>query len=214
MTASATTRLRCVSDGVLTGQTHYAQKGSLVRSCQNPRTIALLVAAVVLGLDQVSKQWALTALRHVGSTLVLPGPVDLTLVFNRSNAFGLVPVSGELTRWVLAVLGLVVAAILVRVVVRGSTSCLSAVGLALIGAGAVGNALDRIRFGAVIDFINASKLGFVWVFNVADCSIDVGIGLLLLATFLTRPGSGQMSAAADDRVEQVGAVEDVMSSRR
>jgi len=85
--------------------------------------IALLVAAVVVGLDQVSKQWALAALRHVGSTLALPGPVDLTLVFNRSNAFGLVPVSGELTRWVLAVLGLVVAAILVRVVVRGSTSC-------------------------------------------------------------------------------------------
>ena len=136
-----------------------------MRSCQNPRTIALLVAAVILGLDQMSKQWALAALRHVGSTLVLPGPVDLTLVLNRSNAFGLVPVSGELTRWVLAVSGLVVAAILVRVVVRGSTSCLSAVGLALISAGAIGNALDRMRFGAVIDFFNASKLGFVWVFS-------------------------------------------------
>jgi signal peptidase II len=163
--------------------------------------IALLIAAVALGLDQLSKQWALAALRHVGSTLVLSGPVDLTLVFNRSNAFGLVPVSGELTRWVLAVLGLVVAAILVRVVVRGSTSCLNAVGLALIGAGAVGNALDRIRFGAVIDFFNASKLGFVWIFNVADCSIDVGIGLLLLAGVLTRPGAGQLSTAADETAE-------------
>jgi len=147
----------------------------------------LSVAAVVLGLDQLSKQWAVTALGQVGSTLVLPGPVDLTLVFNRSNAFGLVPVSGELTRWVLAVSGLVVAAILVRVVVRGSMSFLSGGGLAFISAGAIGNALDRIRFGAVIDFFNASKIGFVWVFNVADCSIDVGIGLLLLATFLTRP---------------------------
>jgi signal peptidase II len=163
--------------------------------------IALLVAAVVLGLDQVSKQWALAALRHVGSTLVLPGPVDLTLVFNRSNAFGLVPVSGELTRWGLAVLGLVVAAILVGVVVRGSTSRLNAVGLALISAGAVGNALDRIRFGAVIDFFNASKLGFVWVFNVADCSIDVGIGLLLLGAVLTRPSAGQLSTAADETAE-------------
>ena len=65
--------------------------------CQNPRVIALLVVAVVLGLDQLSKQWALAALGEVGSTIVLPGPVDLTLVFNRSNAFGLVPVSGELT---------------------------------------------------------------------------------------------------------------------
>jgi signal peptidase II len=163
--------------------------------------IALLVAAVVLGLDQSSKQWALAALRQVGSTLVLPGPVDLTLVFNRSNAFGLVPVSGELTRWVLAVLGLVVAAILVRIAIRGSTSCLSTVGLAFISAGAIGNTLDRIRLGAVIDFFNASKLGFVWGFNVADCSIDVGMGFLLLATFLTRPGAGQLSTAADDRAE-------------
>lgn len=170
-----------------------------MRHCQNPRVIALLVAAV--GLDQLAKRWALAALREVGSTVVLPGPVDLTLVFNRSSAFGLVPVSGELTRWVLAVLGLVAAAILVRVTVRGSTSRLSAIGLALISAGAVGNALDRIRFGAVIDFFNASKLGFVWVFNVADCSIDVGIGLLLLAMFLTRPGSGQLSTATDDGAE-------------
>ena len=163
--------------------------------------IALLVGAMVLGLDQVSKQWALAALRQVGSTLVLPGPVDLTLVFNRSNAFGLIPVSGELTRWGLAVLGLVVAAILGGVVARGATSCLNTVGLALISAGAIGNALDRIRFGAVVDFFNASKLGFVWVFNVADCSIDVGIGLLVLATFLTRPVAGQLSTATDDRAD-------------
>ena len=180
---------------------HAHKRSSLVSGLKNPRMIALLIAAVMLGLDQLSKQWALTALRHVGSTLVLPGPVDLTLVFNRSNAFGLIPVSGELTRWGLAVLGLVVAAILVRVMVRSSTSWLNAVGLALISAGATGNALDRIRVGAVVDFFNASKLGFVWVFNVADCSIDVGIGLLLLAAVLTRPGAAQLNTAADDRAE-------------
>ena len=174
---------------------------SLVSRCQNPRVIALTVAAVVLGLDQLSKQWALAALRQVGSTLVLPGPVDLTLVFNRSNAFGLVPVSGELTRWGLAALNLAVAAILARVVVRRSMSRVSAVGLAFIIAGAIGNALDRIRFGAVIDFFNASKLGFVWVFNVADSSIDVGIGLLLLSALLTRPGSDQLRSIVDDRAK-------------
>ena len=79
---------------------HY--ENSLVNKCRNLRGIALLVAAVALGLDQLSKQWALAALRQAGSTLVMPGPVDLTLVFNRSNAFGLIPVSGELTRWGLA----------------------------------------------------------------------------------------------------------------
>ena len=166
--------------------------------CRNRRVIALLVAAMVLGLDQLSKHWALAALRQAGSTVVVPGPVDLTLVFNRSNAFGLVPVSGELTRWGLAALNLVVAAILVGVVVRRPISRVSTVGLAFIIAGAIGNALDRIRFGAVIDFFDASKLGFVWVFNVADSSIDVGIGLLLLSALLTRPGSDQLRRIADD----------------
>jgi signal peptidase II len=170
-----------------------------VSRCKDPRVIALLVAAVVLGLDQLSKQWALTALRQVGTTVRLPGPVDLTLLFNRSNAFGLVPVSGELTRWGLAALNLAVAALLARVVVRRTTSRAGAAGLAFIIAGAIGNALDRIRFGAVIDFFNASKLGFVWVFNVADCSIDVGIGLWLLATLVARPGSDKLSGIADDR---------------
>lgn len=169
--------------------------------CQNLRVTALLVAAVVLGLDQLSKQWALAMLRQAGSTVVVPGPVDLTLVFNRSNAFGLVPVSGELTRWGLAALNLAVAAILVRVVVRRPISRVSTVGLAFIIAGAIGNALDRIRFGAVMDFFDASKLGFVWVFNVADSSIDVGIGLLLLSALLTRPGSDQLRSIVDDRAK-------------
>ena len=169
--------------------------------CQNPRMVALLVVAVVLGLDQLSKQWALAALRQAGSTVILPGPVDLTLVFNHSNAFGLVPVSGELTRWGLAALSLAVAALLARVLVRHSTSRAGAVGLAFIIAGAIGNALDRIRFGAVIDFFDASKLGFVWIFNVADSSINVGIGLLLLSALLTRPVSDKSSGVADDRAK-------------
>ena len=158
------------------------------------RVIAPAVIALVLVIDQLSKQWALTALGKVGSTVVLPGPVDLTLVFNNSNAFGLVPVSGELTRWGLTTLNLVVASILVRVVVRRAAARLTTVGFAFIIAGAIGNALDRIRFGWVIDLFNASKLGFIWIFNVADISIDIGIALVLVAPFLTRPGSDSLHA--------------------
>jgi len=152
----------------------------------NPRAIASLVAVLTFSLDQVSKLWVLHALRLDGSPIVLPGPVNLTLVFNYSNAFGLAPVSGELTRWGLAALNLAVAAILAWMVVRRSTSPLGAAGLGFLIAGAIGNAFDRIRFGAVIDFIDASKLGFVWVFNVADASIDIGIGLLLLVALMAR----------------------------
>lgn len=152
----------------------------------NPRAIALFVAILTFGLDQVSKQWALITLRLAGSRIVLPGPVNLTLVFNYSTAFGLAPVSGELTRWGLTALNIALAAVLGWVVVRRSMSRVTAAGLAFLIAGAIGNAFDRIRFGAVIDFIDASKLGFVWVFNVADASVDVGIGLLLIASLLPR----------------------------
>jgi len=159
-----------------------------------PRVIALLVVVLVLLVDQSSKLWALTALGLAGSTVPLAGPVDLTLVFNYSNAFGLVPVSGELTRWGLTALNTAVAFILARVAVRPATAPLSTVGFAFIIAGAIGNALDRIRFGAVIDLFNASKLGFIWIFNIADVSIDIGIALLLIATFLTRSGSDRLGA--------------------
>ena len=161
-----------------------------------PRVIGCLVVTLVLGLDQLSKQWALTAFSKGGSTVVLPGPIDLTLVFNYSNAFGLVPVSGELTRWGLTVLNLVIGWILVAVVLRRTTAPLSTVGFAFIAAGAFGNAFDRIRIGAVVDLFDASKLGFSWIFNVADVSIDIGMALLLLTTFLPRSGSSSTTRSA------------------
>ena len=68
-----------------------------------------------------------------------------------------------------------------------------AAGLGFLIAGAIGNAFDRIRLGAVIEFIDASKIGFVWVFNVADTSVDIGIGLLLLASPLPRRAQVTMS---------------------
>ena len=157
----------------------------------NPKSalLASFIIAGVVGLDQCSKQWALTALAKVGATLQLPGPVDLTLVLNYSNAFGLMPVSGELTRWGLTTLNLAVVCILLRVLVQHATTRLSTAGLSFIIAGAIGNAVDRIRFGAVIDLFNASKLGFIWIFNVADVSIDIGIALLLVIAFRTRTAS-------------------------
>lgn len=146
--------------------------------------MALLGAVLALGLDQLSKRWALSALHQPGPTRVLPGPFDLTLVFNRSNAFGLVPVSGEFSRWGLTGVNVAVALVLTWVVLRRPMTMSSLIGLGFIIAGAAGNALDRMQFGAVIDFISAAKLGFVWVFNLADVSLDVGIGLVLLSRVL------------------------------
>jgi len=146
---------------------------------------ALSVAVVSVAVDQSTKGWALAALKQVGGHLTLPGPVDLTLSFNESNAFGLTPVIGDATRWFLMSANLIVAAIILYVVMAKSVRPLTRFGLALIAAGAVGNALDRLLIGAVVDFLDATKIGFVWIFNVADASVDVGIGLLVLSALLS-----------------------------
>ena len=105
-----------------------------VNSRLNSRIIALSAAFAILGLDQLTKHWALLSLGAVGTTIKLAGPIDLTLVFNRSNAFGLIPDYGEFSRWALTALNLAIAAILLRFVLRQSTSIMNAFGFAFISA--------------------------------------------------------------------------------
>lgn len=148
------------------------------------RTGLLLVSVIaLLSIDQLTKLWAYSALIP-GSSISLPGPVDLTLVFNRSNAFGIVPDLGEATRWMLAALNLAVASALAYLVWTCERTWAAFLGCAFIIAGGIGNAVDRLWLGAVIDMFDASKVGFTWVFNAADVFIDIGIGLWLLDTFL------------------------------
>lgn len=148
------------------------------------RISALLVATFAVALDQATKWWALTALRQMGGHLALPGPVDLTFSLNQSNAFGLTPVVGQATRWVLMSANLAVAAALLYVILTKPLRPLTLFGLALIMAGALGNGLDRLFVGAVVDFLDASTIGFPWIFNVADATLDAGIGLALLSALL------------------------------
>jgi signal peptidase II len=159
--------------------------------------IALATAFAMLCLDQLTKHWALKALGAVGTTIKLPGPLDLTLLFNRSNAFGLIPDYGEFSRWALAAFSLAAATLLLGLALRRSMSITNALGFAFISAGALGNAIDRIRLGAVVDLFDASKLRFVWVFNVADVSIDLGIGLILLAALVPTLADHKVQRAND-----------------
>jgi len=156
---------------------------------------ALSAAALALAIDQATKAWVLSNLRTAGASLVLPGPVDLTLSFNLSNAFSLTPVVGDATRWLLVALNLTVAAFILHAILARTLKPLTRFGLALILAGAVGNALDRVLIGAVIDFLDATKIGFPWIFNVADATIDVGIVLLVLSA-VWADRSGQTVPAA------------------
>ena len=142
--------------------------------------MALVLAALVVVADQAVKHWILEVLRlGEGQTVPVFGPLHLTGVWNRGVSFGFLQAQQGLVRWALAAFSIVVAAML-ALWVRRTERPLFAVAVGLVMGGAVGNVIDRIRFGAVADFMDVSRLYFPWVFNVADSAITIGICLLLL----------------------------------
>jgi len=109
----------------------------------------------------------------------------LTSVANVGVSLGLLQAGGELGRWLLVLFSAVVVIALAIWITR-MTRLWTALALGLIMGGAIGNNLiDRVRFGAVVDFLDFSRLGFPWVFNLADSAITVGVVLLLLDSLLT-----------------------------
>ncbi|MEO6341134.1 MAG: signal peptidase II [Caulobacteraceae bacterium] len=148
-------------------------------------TYALATAVIVL--DQLSKFWMLNvyALAERGSVPVLPF-FNLTMVWNRGVSFGFLRADADLARWGLAAFSIAVA-IGLAIWAKRVAEPLRAVALGLVIGGALGNVIDRIRFGAVADFLDFSGLHFPWVFNVADSAITVGVILLLLESLLTKP---------------------------
>src|SRR3954466_5826042 len=114
-----------------------------------------MIVIMLLSIDQVTKFWAYSALA-VGQSVSIAGPIDLTLVFNRSNAFGLAPDYGTVTRWSLAAFNIAVACFISYRVWSRNHAPMMVVGLAFVTGGAVGNAIDRIWLGSVIDMFDAS----------------------------------------------------------
>lgn len=146
----------------------------------------LWLAAIVFLLDQVSKIWIIDGfdLPAKQNVDVLPF-FSLTMVWNRGVSMGLFEADSNLMRWGLVALTGVIACLVVYWL-RKAPSRISMVALSLILGGALGNILDRVRFGAVVDFIRLHALDYsFFVFNVADAAITVGVGLLLLEAFLS-----------------------------
>jgi len=145
--------------------------------------LAFALAAIVAILDQAAKSWIVDGLRLTpGVPQPLFGPLRLTLVENAGVSFGLLQ-SGGWARWALAGFALTVAAALAWWV-RRAERLYTGVALGLVIGGAIGNFLDRVRFGTVVDFVDVTQLRFPWVFNLADSAITIGIVLLLAESFL------------------------------
>ena len=107
---------------------------------------------------------------------------DLTMVWNRGISFGLGQSEG-IMRWVLFAVTLAIA-IGFSVWLFRASRWLTGLALALVVGGAIGNMIDRVRFGAVVDFIDFSDVWFKYVFNIADSAVTIGAILLFLDQFL------------------------------
>jgi signal peptidase II len=144
----------------------------------------LLIGVIIF--DQLSKWWIISNFSLYESREVIPGLFNITFLTNPGAAFGLL--AGWETVWrqvffvgfsLLALVALFFAYRLFR-----HESRLAVHGLALIGGGAVGNLIDRLRFGEVIDFLDFYVGSYHWpAFNVADAGITIGVGLLLFSSF-------------------------------
>ncbi|PYN13289.1 MAG: signal peptidase II [Candidatus Rokuibacteriota bacterium] len=154
--------------------------------------VIAVIAVVVVVLDQLTKLVVLDRLAPGAPVTVVPGLVALTLVMNPGLAFGLLAGVPPGWRWIVVPLSLLALLVLLRVALRilptGGWRERSAIGLVF--GGAVGNLIDRARFGAVVDFVDVHFRGYHWpAFNVADSAITIGVAMLALAALADRSPS-------------------------
>ena len=142
----------------------------------------LLLSVVVIGLDQLSKLWAVRALQPIGLPHpVIPGFLNWTLIFNKGAAFSFLIDGGGWQRWFFVLLALVISVVLVVWLARTPRrDWRTAMPLGLIVGGALGNLIDRLHAAQVTDFIQMYFREWSYpVFNIADCGITVGAVMLV-----------------------------------
>ncbi len=174
----------------------------------NKLALALLVVAVVVTLDLATKWWVVNHMSLHQTIPVVGDVVRLTFTHNPGAAFGIN--IGEHSRIFFLVLSIVALGVLAAIFrSTPATDRLRLVAVALVGAGAIGNIIDRLRFEAgVVDFMDIG-IGTHrwWVFNVADSAVTVG-AILLLVSFLLeerRERASSRSAAATGDGRQAGS---------
>lgn len=146
-----------------------------------PRFTAwLLLSVVVIALDQVSKAWVVAAIPPNGGFQVTDF-FNLVFVFNRGAAFSFLSGADGWQRWLFLLLAAGISIWIAWMIRRHAAERLQPAALSLILGGAVGNAVDRIVHGAVVDFLDFHYAGWhFWAFNLADSAITLGVALLLL----------------------------------
>ena len=139
----------------------------------------LAIAMIILLLDQLSKWSALSTLQMGVPEYVLPF-MNWLLLFNPGAAFSFLAQGSGWQRWFFTILGLVACIYIIWLLRKSQNDKLLCLALSLILGGALGNVLDRIMFGAVVDFIDLHYANWHWpAFNIADSAICIGAALII-----------------------------------
>lgn len=156
--------------------------------------IGVIAAVVTLALDQASKLWLLFVfdIGHRGAVSVTPF-FDLLLAWNTGISFGWFQSDSQFIQVALMAVK-AVAVVALAIWMSRSRSLIATIALGLIIGGAIGNAIDRIAYGAVVDFalfhLQIGGKSFTWyVFNLADVAIVAGVAALLYDSFLGVPAA-------------------------
>ncbi len=149
------------------------------------------IAGLVIVLDQLTKYLVVQRFKLHESMPVIPGFFDLTYVRNPGAAFGILANAQGHWRVVFFITVSLAALAVIIALIRTSHDRLPIIAFALIGGGAVGNLIDRVRFGEVVDFIEWYYRSYHWpTFNIADSAITIGVALLAADMLFERKRSG------------------------
>lgn len=141
--------------------------------------LGLAIATVVFAADQISKPWILSVFEGGARPVEVTSFFNLVLVYNRGVSFGLFSNDSTSGPFILAALAVAIALGIWWFLLRKAGARLMAIACGLIIGGAFGNALDRLLYGGVVDFLDFHVAGYHWpAFNIADCAIVVGAVLI------------------------------------
>jgi signal peptidase II len=169
----------------MSGGTKVGESRDGAGSMTRPRSmirLGLIIALIVMILDQASKWWMLEGVGMLANPRVIEvtSYFNLVMAWNRGVSFSLFWHEAEYMPYVLSAVALGIVAFLLSWLRKADRPFL-AVSIGMVIGGALGNVVDRLRFGAVTDFLDFHVLGYHWpAFNVADTGISVGVALIVL----------------------------------
>lgn len=162
-----------------------------------------IIAALCVGVDQLTKYFAVSALHPNGSADVIPGILRFTYVENRGAAFG----SLSDQRWIFLVFSTVLILVLIGYTIwKKPAGWLERISIGFLIGGGIGNMIDRIALGYVVDFIDFCAFPelWKWVFNGADTFVCIGTALLMIWVMIS---DGKQKKTADTTENTEGGTE-------